>query len=84
MPLTVNDAVEGDTVMVVSTGVTGAVTVTLAVPLTVPPIPLVAVMVVVPAASAVNTPAESIVPTAGSLLLQTTAGLIVMEAPFWS
>lgn len=70
--------------MVVSTGA-GADTVMLAVPLTVPLVPFLAVMVAVPVASAVNTPVVGlIVPTVVLLLLQATAGLIAMDAPFWS
>lgn len=64
MPPTTSEDVEGETVIVVNTGA-GAVTVTDAVPLTVP---LVALTVVVPADKAVNTPALLMVPTAVLLL----------------
>lgn len=64
VPPTVSEAVEGVTVIVVSTA-GGFVTVTDAVPLTVP---LVALTVAEPAANAVNTPALLIVPTAVLLL----------------
>ncbi len=88
LPPMASDALAGVTVIEVRTGgdaVAVTVTVTVAVPLTVPLVPFIAVIVVVPAASALNAPVvASIVPTAVSLLLQTTAGLIAMGALNWS
>ncbi len=61
------------------------VTITVAIPLTVPLLPFLAIMVVVPTLFAVNTPvAELIVPTVVLLLLQNAAGLIVIGLLFWS
>jgi len=59
--------------------------VALAIPRTVPSVPFVAIIVVIPGSSAVNTPvAESIVPTVVLVLVQNAAGLIDIEPPFWS
>ena len=81
---TVRFAVAGKTVMVVSTGGTGGVTVTAAVPITdIPTDALYAPIVVVPAASAVNSPVSSIVPIAGVTLphVKTTSGITLS---YWS
>ena len=73
VPPTTILGVAGLTVIVVSTGAASD-TVTLAVPVT---LPLVAVTVVVPAATAVNTPVvASIVPTVVLLLLHVTVAVI--------
>ncbi|VVB93571.1 Uncharacterised protein [uncultured archaeon] len=82
VPPTTTDAVAGETVILVNTGVGGgvtAVTVAVAVPLT---DPLAAVIVAVPAAFAVNLPVESIVPTVVLLLVHVTVAVIGL--PFWS
>ncbi len=83
MPLTSSVAVAGETFIVVNTDVPGAeltgFTVTDAVPLIVP---FVAVIVVVPAASAINEPVLSIVPIVVLLLLHVTIASIGLL--FWS
>ncbi len=83
VPFTTSEAVDGETVIVVSTGVgvggsgVNANTVAVAVPLTVP---LAALTTAVPAANAVNLPVLSTVPTV--VLLLDHVNVTVIRLPF--